>query len=628
MGKILTIVFLSMSLWTLGQSSNTTAWKDDIAVLKAQMPLVHVHLFQNIDKDHYNKAFEKLEANIESLNNDQILVEVLRIIASVRDAHSAFNLPRAAASFRYFPLKLAVFNDGIFVTGINSENALAVGKRIKKLGKYDMDKAYKMIADLIPSDNDNPYHKKGFFPFMSINAQILHGLGIIDDTQALSLTVADRDGHEQLLSLNSGTIAEGMNVIFHTESGNDLPLYRQNRTKNYWLKVLEKEQLLYIGYNKAEQDPSQNVQAFSDSIRMLMQRFNITKTVVDVRDNEGGDMRTMAPFIRLLVSDERINSPGRLFVITGQRSASAASNFTNTIELNSNAILIGEPTPNSPNFLANPRPINLPNSKFQIQMSTIEAATGFPNDKRVWTTPHITVAITSEHYFSKKDPVLERILTLPIRQQQSVLIKELHGSYQLTPFQKVTIFADNGGVSRITISGGESAYEALPTFLKTVFVSVAGGKFQTAIPDVYLTKKNGKLFMHAKGNEPLELMKQTDHTVGPLQLIEQGKTAELKNLYANVKKMFPNYYYVAEGTLNTLVYTFLNEKKDLNTALLIAQLNTELYPDRHNPFDTLGEILVKAGKYKEAKKSYERALKIFPGLPSATKALEDLNHGL
>jgi len=78
-----------------------------------------------------------------------------------------------------------------------------------------------------------------------------------------------------------------------------------------------------------------------------------------------------------------------------------------------------------------------------------------------------------------------------------------------------------------------------------------------------------------------------------------------------------------EGTLNALGYDLLRKGRD-HDAVSVFALNVELFPEYANGFDSLGEAWLRVGNSKEARRAYEKALKLDPGLDSAKKALKEL----
>ncbi|MBL7707037.1 MAG: hypothetical protein JNM21_15930 [Taibaiella sp.] len=79
--------------------------------------------------------------------------------------------------------------------------------------------------------------------------------------------------------------------------------------------------------------------------------------------------------------------------------------------------------------------------------------------------------------------------------------------------------------------------------------------------------------------------------------------------------------YSLEAEINQFGYELLGQGK-LNEALAIFKLNTELYPDSFNTFNSYGEYLIAAGKKKAGLKAYKKSLKLKPANEKARRALE------
>lgn len=78
--------------------------------------------------------------------------------------------------------------------------------------------------------------------------------------------------------------------------------------------------------------------------------------------------------------------------------------------------------------------------------------------------------------------------------------------------------------------------------------------------------------------------------------------------------------------LNDLGYAYIFGKNDVDSALKLFGLNTELFPEIGNVWDSYGEALLKKGKKQEALKAYKKALSINPNIPSAKKAVMELSN--
>jgi len=80
---------------------------------------------------------------------------------------------------------------------------------------------------------------------------------------------------------------------------------------------------------------------------------------------------------------------------------------------------------------------------------------------------------------------------------------------------------------------------------------------------------------------------------------------------------------ISEGTINSTGYRLLSQKKTAD-AILIFQLNVELYPKSFNAYDSLGEALMANNEKDKAIQSYQKSLELNPKNHNAEKTLEKL----
>jgi glyoxylase-like metal-dependent hydrolase (beta-lactamase superfamily II) len=93
--------------------------------------------------------------------------------------------------------------------------------------------------------------------------------------------------------------------------------------------------------------------------------------------------------------------------------------------------------------------------------------------------------------------------------------------------------------------------------------------------------------------------------------------------------------YFLEQDFNRLGYRYLNENKNAE-AVAVFELNTKMYPESWNVFDSLGEAYLKSGKKEMAMKCYKKALSMNPQKSEGEKKqhaeqiriLEELRKGM
>jgi tetratricopeptide (TPR) repeat protein len=95
----------------------------------------------------------------------------------------------------------------------------------------------------------------------------------------------------------------------------------------------------------------------------------------------------------------------------------------------------------------------------------------------------------------------------------------------------------------------------------------------------------------------------------PSEDLEDGRTAEALAGYRKIKAADASDPLVAEARFNQLGYALLG-KKDAAGAIAVFRLNTELYPDSANTFDSLGEALEASGDKAAAIAMYQKTLEV------------------
>ncbi|MNL51775.1 Beta-barrel assembly-enhancing protease [compost metagenome] len=109
----------------------------------------------------------------------------------------------------------------------------------------------------------------------------------------------------------------------------------------------------------------------------------------------------------------------------------------------------------------------------------------------------------------------------------------------------------------------------------------------------------------------------------PLELILEGHFEKGAEAYQKSKKENSNHEQLSEGFLNSTGYELLHQNKTTQ-AIDLFRVNTRLYPNSENVYDSLGEAYLKAGKKDKAKQSYQQLIKINPKNERAIQILETL----
>jgi hypothetical protein len=373
------------------------------------MEALHPNLYHATPKPVFQKAISDLESQVPSVSDDAVMVGVLRIVAMVstdgRDGHTGvFVWGDGLYPVHSLPLRLWLFSDGLFVIDALPPYRSLIGARIERFGEHPTAAILRAIDPIVP--RDNAWTVKLLDPRFLLIPEVLHGLGLIDAVGPVTLQL-DQAGGERTVTVdpvpmstyNGWAGAYGLHLVPRAGalylSGNDRPL---------WFRFLPSSSTLYIQYNRVEFF----AEALTGRLRAALARGDVVRTVVDIRQNYGGETNAVDDVLRLFRG--RSVADRSLYVITGRNTFSAASLFAARMERTTDAIFVGEPMGGSPNLYANAGSVTLRYSGLLVSVATDWNVGSTPQDPRLTITPQILTPLSSSDYVAGHDPAMAAIL--------------------------------------------------------------------------------------------------------------------------------------------------------------------------------------------------------------------------
>jgi tetratricopeptide (TPR) repeat protein len=108
------------------------------------------------------------------------------------------------------------------------------------------------------------------------------------------------------------------------------------------------------------------------------------------------------------------------------------------------------------------------------------------------------------------------------------------------------------------------------------------------------------------------------------ELLNEGKSIIELIQFIKQENIKNSKYDLSEIGINNLGYQLMNQGKK-EEALKIFKLNTELYPNGFNTFDSYGECLLDLGDKENAIIAYKKSLELNPENENAKKKLSEIN---
>jgi tetratricopeptide (TPR) repeat protein len=434
---------------------NLTAqqWREDLQVLATEMPKRHKNLFHTMTREQFETAVKQLDAKIPTLSQNQIALEFARIVSMVQDGHTGLWLPFAPeAGFHALPIKLYLFKEGLFVQSAAPEYAAIVGGKVIRIGSETAEKAIEAVGEYIPKEN--LMGVKNAAPMYLISPEVLQALGIIKDAEKVDLQI-EKNGKQftaevkpaGLFANMTGAQARKSWVDARDSAKSPTPLWLKNEGSEFWFEYIPESKTLYVQFNQVLNKADETVESFFGRIGEALNKTDVDKLVLDIRLNGGGNNGLVPLIIRTLVKADKIDQKGKLFVIIGRQTFSAAQNLTNELEKYTKAVFVGEPTASHVNMFGDARGLILPNSKLRVNISTLWWQNMAESDKRQWTPPNVSAELTFADYANNIDPAMKAVLEYKLQKSLREIALELFEANDLKSFRSKAIEYKNNPVN-------------------------------------------------------------------------------------------------------------------------------------------------------------------------------------
>jgi tetratricopeptide (TPR) repeat protein len=398
-------------------SAQVAGWREDLAFMAREMEQRHRNLYHTVSRATFDSAVAALHHRIPSLQRHQIIIELARIVALVQDGHTNVAPTRdPKIGFSTLPVKLYFFQDGLFIRAAHRSHAGLAGARVLRIGRFTPDQAYARVRELVGRDNE--MDARFFAPFLLVMPEVLHGVGISSRVDQATFEI-ERAGRRETVTLRAVGPALMMpsdtDVSWWPDSSwTDMrrtgppPLWlRENPLTEYWAQYLPDERMLYVQYNKVADKEGEPLPQFSSRIRAFVDSAPVERIVLDLRLNRGGNGMLNRPLVRSLIGS-KLEGPGKLFVLIGRSTFSAAQFLVNDLEQYTDAVFVGEPSGGKANSYGDSRKITLPHSGLTVRVSTLWWQED-PRDTREWKAPDVAAELTSDAYLNNRDPALEAV---------------------------------------------------------------------------------------------------------------------------------------------------------------------------------------------------------------------------
>ena len=386
--------------WTPRLDLTADQWRADLAFLARELPKVHANAFATLSRQAFEAKVAALDRRIPGLGGDQMLVALTSLVNAIGDGHTNIVAP---ADRQEMPLELAQIDGDFRIVAVGPGLDRALEAKVVKIGSAPIAKAHALALTLTPA-NELPPLREGRVNYFLARGDMLHGLGITARRDEARYTV--RDDRGKLFTVVATGLTAGTEVRMQrplSKPAVDAP----SQGDPFWCKSVAAARAVYCDWTGYD-----DLAARAQKMWALIDETKPEKLIIDMRDNGGGDNTVgAAVLVRPIKARADLNQKGRLYILIGPLTFSAAMNNAAQFQDDTNAILVGETIGEKPNSYQEPRQFRLPNSHLVVRVSTRYYAfrkTG-PNVVR----PDHEVIPTWADVKAGRDPQLAWILAQP-----------------------------------------------------------------------------------------------------------------------------------------------------------------------------------------------------------------------
>jgi tetratricopeptide (TPR) repeat protein len=389
-------------------------WREDLRFMAAEMERRHKNLFHTVSRDRFLAAVADLDRRIPSLQRNEIIVGMMRIAAMIGDGHTRVE-PRKDArfGFRSLPLRLYLFEDGVYIRAAAPEHAGLVGSRIEAIGGVPIQEAIRRVSEI--SSRENEIGPRLFVPLYINMPDILHALGMSSRRDSAVLRLR-KGGRSRTVTIASGEVEPlwppDTDASFIVPEGwvdsrtGPQPLWLQAPLDYHRLVELPDRRAIYVQLNMVANIPGQSLAQFGQRIRSRAAATNPRALILDLRLNQGGNGNLRNGFVPELIRAE--DQDTRLFVLTWRGTFSASQFILDDLDRLTEALFIGEPASSRPSSFGDAYRMPLPHSGITVRSSINWWQQG--QNMHPWTFIDLAAPLTFAAYVEGRDPALEAAL--------------------------------------------------------------------------------------------------------------------------------------------------------------------------------------------------------------------------
>ncbi len=603
------------------QEMTLEAWERDFEALTREMVARNIALADSSTARGFEREVQKSIGRLSGLTHDEIVGELFRLVAGIQSGHSHVELLQKPLDFKWFPFVAYDFDDGLRIIAASSNHESIVGSKILEINGHSIESVRDRLVPFMAVENE--HYRKYLFPLYLATPNMLRAAGVTREGDDGLHFVLEGQGEKTTITIDPGSVRGFFSL--HSSLAGSYPLELGLLADRLFYQEYDPAtRTLVVRCNQVLNDGNELFASFVREVQATIEKRDIDRFVLDLRFNSGGNNLLGISLATMIKKSLKINQSGKLFVLVGRQTFSAAVDVAMRIQRTTKAILIGEAMGGAPNSFGESVIVTLPNSKIRVALSTRRWVNGMPGGTQPTMEPDIRVSYTYVDFVGRRDPAMAAVAAYspPSRTWHKVSNESLaahEGTYQFHGSQKLVISKSAEGLYARIVD--------FEDFLRTDLHASSETTFEGDLRDFRIRFVRGPGQQETNGvvlswcGIDWEATRTTVDHVLPWDLLQRGEVLEGSRLLRMAHGAWLDSR--IELHLNNLGYALLG-KNEYASAIEVLDLNVSLFPLSANTYDSLGEAHLLAGDKARAEENYKWALALNPENDNARDALKKL----
>ena len=297
MSRLLAAVVATFALAACGLAAAAPPeTASDVELYLTELERIHPEPYHAISKAEYRAAADRLIARLPELDDDELMVELLRLVALLgeRDGHANMN-PLAdgtGAPLHLYPLATYEFADGVYVVAAPGRPQL-VGRKLVAIDGKPIADVLALVDPLVTYDNalSRAAHRS---PYLVVGRDPPRARDHAHRCarRVLGRRRGRRRAHARRCRRVHQRAAAGLSELPRRDAeARQAAASSRSADTSQWLTTIDRDRVVYFAYNTVQGYP--DARSRTGSLR-LARRPKTRRVIIDLRNNGGGDINTYA----------------------------------------------------------------------------------------------------------------------------------------------------------------------------------------------------------------------------------------------------------------------------------------------------------------------------------------------